>query len=34
MNIEYFCPQCAVMFDVDMVHKDEPQTHSIKIKVV
>jgi acetone carboxylase gamma subunit len=30
---EYYCPKCAVMFEVDMVHKDEPPIHSIEIKV-
>jgi acetone carboxylase gamma subunit len=30
---EYYCPECAVMFEVDIVHKDEPQIHSIEIKV-
>jgi len=29
---EYCCPNCAVMFEVDMVAKDEPQIHSIEIK--
>ncbi|MFH1124574.1 MAG: acetone carboxylase subunit gamma [Pseudomonadota bacterium] len=30
---EYFCPVCGVMFEVDMVKKDEPQIHSIEPKV-
>lgn len=30
---EYFCPVCGVMFEVDMVKKDEPQIHSIELKV-
>jgi len=30
---EYYCPNCAVMFEVDMVHKDEPQIHSIELKL-
>ena len=29
---EYYCPGCAIMFEVDMVHKDEPPIHSIEIK--
>ena len=29
---EYYCPNCGVMFEVDMVAKDEPQIHSIEIK--
>ena len=29
---EYYCPNCAVMFEVDMVRKDEPQIHSIELK--
>jgi len=30
---EYFCPRCGVMFEVDMVRKDEPQIHSIELKM-
>ncbi len=30
---EYFCPVCGVMFEVDMVRKDEPQIHSIEPKM-
>jgi acetone carboxylase gamma subunit len=30
---EYYCPNCAVMFEVDMVQKDEPQIHSIEPKL-
>jgi acetone carboxylase gamma subunit len=30
---EYYCPNCAVMFEVDMVQKDEPQIHSIELKL-
>ena len=30
---EYYCPSCAVMFEVDMVQKDEPQIHSIELKL-
>jgi acetone carboxylase gamma subunit len=30
---EYYCPKCAVMFEVDMVAKNEPQIHSIELKV-
>jgi len=30
---EYYCPHCAVMFEVDMVQKDEPQIHSIDLKL-
>ena len=30
---EYYCPHCAVMFEVDMVQKDEPQIRSIEIKL-
>lgn len=30
---EYYCPHCAVMFEVDMVHKDEPQIRSIELKL-
>ena len=30
---EYYCPKCAVMFEVDMVRKDEPQIQSIELKV-
>ncbi len=30
---EYYCPQCAVMFEVDMVEKREPCIHSIDINV-
>jgi acetone carboxylase gamma subunit len=29
---EYYCPNCAVMFEVDMVQKDEPQIRSIELK--
>jgi acetone carboxylase gamma subunit len=29
---EYYCPACAVMFEIDVVHKDEPPIHSIEIK--
>jgi acetone carboxylase gamma subunit len=29
---EYYCPKCAVMFEVDFVAKDEPQIHSIQLK--
>jgi acetone carboxylase gamma subunit len=29
---EYYCPACGVMFEVDMVRKDEPQIHSIELK--
>jgi acetone carboxylase gamma subunit len=30
---EYYCPSCAVMFEVDMVQKDEPQIQSIALKL-
>jgi len=30
---EYYCPGCGVMFEVDMVRKDEPQIRSIELKV-
>jgi acetone carboxylase gamma subunit len=30
---EYYCPECGVMFEVDMVKKDEPRIHSIALKV-
>lgn len=30
---EYYCPNCAVMFEVDMVAKDEPQIRSIELKL-
>ena len=30
---EYYCPSCGVMFEVDMVQKDEPQIHSIELKL-
>jgi acetone carboxylase gamma subunit len=30
---EYYCPHCAVMFEVDVVHKDEPQIRSIELKL-
>jgi len=30
---EYYCPHCAVMFEVDMVQKDEPQIRSIDLKL-
>jgi len=30
---EYYCPKCAVMFEVDMVQKDEPQIRSIELKL-
>ena len=30
---EYYCPHCAVMFEVDMVAKTEPQIHSIELKL-
>jgi acetone carboxylase gamma subunit len=30
---EYYCPKCAVMFEVDMTAKNEPQIHSIELKV-
>jgi acetone carboxylase gamma subunit len=30
---EYYCPSCAVLFEVDMVQKDEPQIHSIELKL-
>jgi acetone carboxylase gamma subunit len=30
---EYYCPNCAVMFEVDMVEKGEPQIHSIELKL-
>jgi acetone carboxylase gamma subunit len=30
---EYYCPCCAVLFEVDMVQKDEPQIHSIELKL-
>jgi acetone carboxylase gamma subunit len=30
---EYYCPHCAVMFEVDMVQKDEPQIRSIELKL-
>lgn len=30
---EYYCPHCAVMFEVDMVHKDEKQIRSVEIKL-
>jgi acetone carboxylase gamma subunit len=30
--MEYYCPQCAVMFEVDMVEKGEEQIHSIQLK--
>jgi acetone carboxylase gamma subunit len=29
---EYYCPNCAVMFEVDMVAKDEPHIRSIELK--
>ena len=29
---EYYCPKCAVLFEVDMVRKDEPQIHSVELK--
>jgi len=30
---EYYCPGCGVMFEVDMVRKDEPQIPSIELKL-
>ncbi|MFC1910740.1 acetone carboxylase subunit gamma [Chloroflexota bacterium] len=30
---EYYCPKCGVMFEVDMVRKDEPQIRSIELKL-
>jgi len=30
---EYYCPKCAVMFEVDMVQKEEPQIRSIELKI-
>jgi acetone carboxylase gamma subunit len=30
---EYYCPGCAVMFEVDMIQKDEPQIQSIALKL-
>jgi len=30
---EYYCPECGVMFEVDMVRKDEPQIRSIELKI-
>jgi len=30
---EYYCPKCAVMFEVDMVEKNESQIHSIELKI-
>ena len=29
---EYYCPKCGVMFEVDMVMKDERQITSVKLK--
>jgi len=29
---EYYCPKCAVMFEVDMVEKNEPQIQSIELE--
>jgi acetone carboxylase gamma subunit len=30
---EYYCPKCAVMFEVDMTAKNEPHIHSIKLEL-
>lgn len=30
---EYYCPQCAVMFEVDVVQNNEPQIRSVEIKI-
>jgi acetone carboxylase gamma subunit len=30
---EYYCPACAVMFEVDLIQKDEPQIQSIALKL-
>jgi len=29
---EYYCPQCATMFEVNMVAKDEKQIRSVRFK--
>ena len=29
---EYYCPQCAAMFEVDMVAREEKQIWSLKLK--
>lgn len=30
---EYYCPKCAVMFEVDMIQKGEPHIHSVELKL-
>lgn len=30
--MEYYCPECGVMFEVDMVDKGQLQIHSIQLK--
>jgi acetone carboxylase gamma subunit len=30
---EYYCPICGVMFEVDMVARDEKQIHTVELKV-